>query len=545
MKICLAQLNTTVADFDGNAAKITKSAAAAAAQGAEIIVFPEMCLTSYPPRDLLLRHTFIEAQLTALDCVARDIKGIWAVVGFVSRNETGRGKPLRNSIAVIHGGRVADVRHKMLLPTYDVFDESRYFEPAAENPPVAIAGHRVGLTICEDAWARYHGPEAPAYFSDPVAALCKGGVEFIINASASPFTLGKQRVRRELLSHYARSCGKPLLYVNQVGGNDELVFDGDSQVYGPDGKLHVCGRLFEEDLLIFDVDNLPPPQDAPELDDVTAIHKTLVLGIRDYAHKCGFKNAVLGLSGGIDSSLVAALAAEALGPENVTGVSMPSIYSSQATIEDPAILAKNLGIRLEVIPINPAHDTFLKMLGKNLGDDNASDLARQNLQARIRGTLLMALSNRRHWLLLATGNKSELATGYCTLYGDMCGGLAPIGDVMKTQVYALSRRVNATREIIPVRVLTRSPSAELKPNQTDQDSLPPYEILDEILQAYVEDEKGVEEIVKMGFSREVVMDVRRRIATSEHKRRQAPLTLKVTSRAFGHGRRLPIARKIL
>jgi NAD+ synthase (glutamine-hydrolysing) len=329
-----------------------------------------------------------------------------------------------------------------------------------------------------------------------------------------------------------------------VGGNDELVFDGDSQVYGPDGKLRVCGKAFEEDLVVFDVDKLPPAQAAPELDDVTAIHKTLVLGIRDYCRKCGFKKAVLGLSGGIDSSLVAALAAEALGPENVVGVSMPSIYSSRATIEDPEILARNLGIQYEVIPINPAHETFLNMLGKNLGDDNASDLARQNLQARIRGTLLMALSNRHHWMLLATGNKSELATGYCTLYGDMCGGLAPIGDVLKTQVYKLSRRVNRERELIPVRVLTRAPSAELKPNQTDQDSLPPYEILDDILEAYVEGEKGVDEIVKMGFSRDVVNDVQRRIATSEHKRRQAPPTIKVTSRAFGHGRRLPIARKI-
>ena len=545
MRIGLAQVNTTVGDLAGNRRRLLEAAAQAGREGAELVVFPEMALTSYPPRDLLLRRSFINAQLGALDELASNMGDITAVVGFVSRNETGEGKPLRNSAAVLRGGRVTDVRHKTLLPTYDVFDERRYFEPAGDNEPVTIGGRRVGLTICEDAWAPYSGPGAPGCRHDPLKALAQRGIDLAINISASPFTLGKPAVRAGLLSGHARSCGAPLVYVNQVGGNDELVFDGDSQAYAADGTRRIWGALFEEDLIVFDVDDLPAPRRAGPPPEIETVHRAVVLGIRDFVRKCGFSQVVLGLSGGVDSSVTAALAAEALGPENATGISMPSVYSSPASREDAAKLAANLGIDLEVIPLGPAFDALKAMLSRHLTDRRAADITEQNIQARIRGLLVMALANRHGWLAIATGNKSELATGYCTLYGDMCGALAPLGDILKTQVYALAQHVNRRRHVIPDRAIGRPPSAELRPNQTDQDSLPAYDVLDGILEAYLEQERGLEEVIEMGFERDVVLDVVRRIGASEHKRRQAPPCLKVTSRAFGHGRRLPIARKIL
>ena len=545
MRVALAQINTTVGDLEGNLARIRAAAAEARRRGAEVVVFPEMVLTSYPPRDLLLRESFVEAQIRALHDLAREASDLTLVVGFVSRNESGAGKALRNSAAVLADGRVKDVRHKSLLPTYDVFDERRYFEPASRNEPISLLGRRVGLTICEDAWALYDGPGALAYARDPVQDLARRGVDLVVNISASPFTLGKPAIRTALLCGHARAARAPVLYVNQVGGNDELVFDGASQVIGPDGAPRAWGAAFAEDLLIVDVDALPPEAPLPPEDEAEAIRRAVVLGLRDFVRKCGFERVVLGMSGGADSSVVAALAAEALGPENVTGVAMPSMYSAPASREDAETLARNLGIRFEVIPIGPPFDAMRAALGRHLADERAADVALQNLQARLRGTILMALSNRYGWMLLATGNKSELATGYCTLYGDMCGALAPIGDVLKTQVYAVAGHINREQPVIPERVLTRAPSAELKPNQTDQDSLPPYEVLDGILRICIEEERvEVEELVRRGFRREDAVDTLWRIAASEHKRRQAPPCLKVTSRAFGYGRRLPIARKI-
>ena len=545
MRIALAQINTTIADIDGNVARMLDAAAQAHGAGADIVAFPELAVTSYPPRDLLLRQNFVEAQRRALDEMAARLPKIAAIVGFVGTNDSGRGKPLRNSLAVLQSGRVTDVRHKMLLPTYDVFDERRYFEPAAETSPVEINGALLGLTICEDAWACYEGPGTPAYGKDPFRLLTEQGARVHVNISASPFVAGKPATRTRLLSDHAKRNAVPVLYVNQVGGNDELIFDGDSQVLAADGSLRMAGKPFEEDLLIADLDALPAPIQRDVLTDTAAIHKALVLGTRDFVRKCGFSGVVLGLSGGIDSTVVAAIAAEALGPENVTGISMPSVYSSSHSLEDAAALARNLGIHYEVLPISPAFDALQSMLGDHLADEEAADIAVQNLQARLRGTLVMAMANRHGWLGMATGNKSELSTGYCTLYGDMCGALAPLGDVLKTQVYAVARHINAEREVIPERVITKAPSAELRPNQTDQDSLPPYDALDGILEAYVGDERGEEEIVALGYDPAVVADVLRRISTSEHKRRQAAPCLKVTSRAFGHGRRLPIARKTL
>jgi len=476
-----------------------------------------------------------------LERLARELDGAVTILGFVSRNADG-GKPLRNSAAVLAGGRVGAVRHKALLPTYEVFDERRYFEPAAGNEPLDLLGRRIGLTICEDAWADYRGPGGLEYPGrDPVRALQERGIEGIVNIAAAPFTTGESASRASLLSAHARRAGVPLLYVNQVGGNDELVFDGDSQVYGPDGTRRLRAARFREDLLLVDVEALPAPAEPAPEPEVRAIRAAIGLGLRDFVHKCGFCRVVLGLSGGIDSSVTAALAAEALGPGNVTGVSMPSAYSSPTSREDAEALARNLGIGFEVIPIAPAFDALRIMLAEHLADREAADITEQNLQARIRGVVIMALANRHGWLALATGNKSELATGYCTLYGDMCGALAPLGDVLKTQVYALAEEINRERAVIPRRVLTRPPSAELRPGQTDQDSLPEYPVLDGILRAYVEEKADLEEILARGFDEAAVRDTVRRVARSEHKRRQAPPCLKVTSRALGHGRRLPIA----
>lgn len=544
MKICMAQIDTTVGDFRGNSRKILQYVDRAKYAEAELVVFPEMALTSYPPRDLLLRESFIDAQLDALAETAAQIKDIAAIIGFVSKNESGEGKRLRNSAAVIIDGRIVDIRHKRLLPTYDVFDEQRYFEPTEENEPLEIFGGRIGLTICEDAWAPWRGLGMPTYTMDPVRALAEKGARLIINISASPFTTGKSQVRHKLLSDHARSCAIPVVYVNQVGGNDELVFDGESRVYGSDGEALATCKAFEEDMLVIDTDDLPSALNKLDYDEIGSIRKAVALGTRDFVRKCGFLEVVLGLSGGIDSSVVLALAAEALGPANVNAIFMPSVYSSQDSADDSKKLAKNLGVNFETIPITPVQNALGDMMANHLIDGKASDIAQQNIQARLRGLILMALSNRYGWLLLATGNKSELATGYCTLYGDMCGGLAPIGDVLKTQVYALARHINRNGEIIPERVITRPPSAELKPNQTDQDSLPPYDTLDRILEEYIEQEKGIEEIIAMGHDRKLVAEVIRMVDGAEHKRRQAAPCLKVTSRAFGHGRRLPIAKKM-
>jgi len=541
MKVALAQINPTVGDFDGNAAKIKEAARRAVAQGADLAVFPEMSLMGYPPRDLVEHAGFVERCLEALDRLARELP-LPAIVGFVSRNERREGKPLHNSAAFIQAGRVVSVHHKSLLPTYDVFDEDRYFEPGPAPRAAQFDGRKLGVTICEDLWRPESSLHARYHF-DPIPALTGQGAQVIINLSASPFTLGKMEVRRRLLSDHARRLGLPVIYVNQVGGNDELVFDGGSMVMDERGELVAAARQFEEDLLVVDLEALPSPIPQPSEDRAEAAFRALALGTRDYLHKCGFQSAVLGLSGGIDSALTCVIAAEALGPKNVLGVSLPSRFSSAGALDDAVALAANLGIRHITIPIEKIHQAFLDTLAP-VFQGLRPDITEENVQARIRGTLLMALSNKRGMLLLTTGNKSELATGYCTLYGDMCGGLAPIGDVPKMMVYEISRWVNREKVVIPLDSLTKPPSAELRPNQTDQDTLPPYELVDRVLQGYIEEQKEPREIVASGVDRAVVEDVVRRIETSEYKRRQAVPVLKITSKAFGYGRRVPIAKRV-
>ena len=540
MKIALAQIDPTIGDFAGNAALILKAAKRAAQMGADLAVFPEMSLMGYPPRDLVEQHGFVRRELAALDGLAERL-ALPSVVGYVALNESGVGKPLHNSAALIADGRVVSVHHKSLLPTYDVFDEDRYFEPSPSLRVAKFGGTILGITICEDLWRKADGLHL-RYRADPVPSLAEQGVEVIINLSASPFTLDKMQVRRRLLAEHAIELSAPVVYVNQVGGNDELVFDGGSMVVNARGELVAQAKRFEEDLLVVDLDSPPAPVREPETDRIETVFRALALGARDYLGKCGFTEAVIGLSGGIDSAVVAAIASAALEPRNVLGVSMPSRFSAEASLEDARTLAATLGIRHATIPIEPAHTVFMEML-QPVFENRPADVTEENLQARIRGVLLMALSNKFGMLLLASGNKSELAAGYCTLYGDMCGGLAPLSDVPKTMVYDIARWVNREKEIIPMNTLKRAPSAELRPNQTDQDTLPSYEILDRVLHQHIEEQMDLEEIAASGVDRAVAEDVIRRIERFEYKRRQAVPGLKITSKAFGSGRRVPIAAK--
>jgi NAD+ synthetase len=463
------------------------------------------------------------------------------LVGFVGRHEKRPGRAVTNSVALLHEGKVAAIRHKTLLPTYDVFDEDRYFEPAQENLPVPFRQTKIGLTICEDVWNDEDFWRDRRYRRNPAAELVAAGAQVLFNSSASPWHLGKNRMRDQMLASLAAKVRCPLVYCNLVGGNDELIFDGGSLVYDGAGRLVASAKLFEEDFVVLDLATAPTVA-APALAEEEQLFKALVVGLRDYLHKCGFKSAVLGLSGGIDSALTAVLAVEALGKENVRGVSMPSRYSSPGSLDDARQLAERLGIRYDVIPIEPV---FVAAKGqfKEVFAGRAEDATEENMQARLRGMILMALSNKFGSLVLTTGNKSELAVGYCTLYGDMCGGLAVISDVPKTVVYRLARWVNRDREIIPEASITKPPSAELRPNQTDQDSLPPYDVLDAILDLYVVELKSAEEIVRAGFDEAVVKRVVRLIDVNEYKRRQSAPGLKVTTKAFGVGRRVPIAQR--
>jgi NAD+ synthetase len=568
MRIALAQINPTVGDLAANTARHLDFIARAKSQGAILVVFPELSLLGYPPKDLLLKSQFITDSLNALDEIARQVRGgIDVIVGYADRNTAPIGRPLHNAVALLRDGKVHSKHFKTLLPTYDVFDESRYFEPGPINETenlVRIGDVTAGLSVCEDLWNDEKLIARRLYHQNPIADLNAAGAQLLINASASPFVLGKHEFRLQLFGEQVRRFNKPLVYVNQVGGNDELIFDGNSHVLDHNGNLVAQAKDFEEDLLVVDLPISPSPHHriwAPHSTGLQSLYKALLLGLRDYVTKCGFKSVVLGLSGGIDSALVAALAAHALGPDKVTGVAMPSRYSSTHSLEDAAALAKNLGIHYHVVPIDPMHAAYERSLyplfesiaeaasavgrGKDPSrPDLAADLTDQNLQARTRGATLMAFSNRFNHLLLTTGNKSEIATGYCTLYGDMCGGLAVISDVPKTSVWALSRWINEhhKREAIPWRSIEKVPSAELKPNQTDQDSLPPYDLLDDILHRYIEEEKGAAEIVAEGFDPATVTRVIKLIDRSEYKRRQAAPGLKVTSRAFGFGRRMPIAQ---
>ncbi|MBM3822578.1 MAG: NAD+ synthase [Verrucomicrobia bacterium] len=541
MKIALAQINTTVGDFPGNTEKTLDAYRRAAAEGAELVVLPELTLAGYPPRDLLLRESFVEANLGCLKNLAGQLQGPPALVGFAARSERRPGRSVANAAALLHQGRIQEVRHKTLLPTYDVFDEDRYFEPAETNPVLLAAGRRLGVTICEDLWNDEDFWPERRYCANPAFDLRAQGIDILVNLSASPWHLGKERTRRRMLSELAVKMACPLAYCNLVGGNDELVFDGQSLLLNGQGRILAAGRAFEEDLIVASTE-AGEGSGTSSMSDEEAVCRALVLGLRDYVRKCGFKSVVLGLSGGIDSALVASLAAEALGPEQVLGVSLPSRYSSQGSLDDARELAQRLGIRYEVIPIQPPFESVKGQLRDVFGD-RPEDTTEENIQARLRGVTLMALSNKFGSLLLTTGNKSEMAVGYCTLYGDMCGGLAVISDVPKTLVYRLARWINRERVIIPEASVTKPPSAELRPNQTDQDSLPPYETLDAILEAYVVEGRSSQFIAAQGHSIEAVRQVVRLIDMSEYKRRQAAPGLKVTTKAFGMGRRIPIAQR--
>ena len=549
MKIALAQLNLTVGDLAGNAEKILAAYRRGADAGAEIVVCPELAVTGYPPRDLLLKKSFVAANLATLEQLAAATGKTGLLVGFVGENTKRPGRDVANSVALLQHGKILATRSKTLLPTYDVFDEDRYFQPGDENKPVEFNGRKIGITICEDIWNDADFWPERRYRSNPPVDLADAGAEIIFNLSASPWYLGKNQTRYDMLRSIAVKTKRPVVFCNQVGGNDELIFDGGSLAFNASGEFIAQGKLFEEDLVIADTTATAKVTPHAPVDE-ELVYKALVLGLRDYMHKCGFKSAVLGLSGGIDSALVACLAVAALGKENVHGISLPSQYSSQGSLDDAAILARNLGIRYDIVAIKPVFEQCKEQL-KEVFAGRAEDVAEENLQARIRGTLLMAMSNKFGSLLLTTGNKSELAVGYCTLYGDMNGGLAVISDVPKLMVYRLSKWINSDaasraggeKEIIPDASITKAPSAELRPDQKDQDSLPPYEILDAILEAYVVHAKSPREIIAAGFDEATVRRVVRLIDLSEYKRRQAAPGLKVTTKAFGVGRRVPVAQK--
>ncbi len=541
MKLALAQINTTVGDLAGNEAAIRRAYERGAAAGAALVLVPELATTGYPPRDLLWRRGFVRRNREVVQRLAAQTGETGLVVGYVEENPTRPGRELLNAVALLYRGRVVATRAKMLLPTYDVFDEDRYFEPATQNEPVPFQGRRLGLTVCEDLWNDEDFWPDRRYRRNPAAELVAAGADLLLNVSASPWHLGKNRVRHAMLSSLAAKLGRPLAYCNLVGGNEELIFDGASLVLDAAGRVLASGARFTEDLVMADTEGPPAPA-TPEPPDEEKLHAALVLGLRDYLHKCGFTSAVLGLSGGIDSALTACLAVHALGPQQVWGVSLPSPYSSRGSLEDARQLAANLGIRCDVIPIGGVFEAARREL-QGVFAGRPEDITEENLQARLRGVLLMALSNKFGAMLLTTGNKSELAVGYCTLYGDMCGGLAVINDLPKQWVYRLARWINREREIIPAASLTKPPSAELRPNQTDQDSLPPYEVLDAILEAYVVEGRAVEDLIAAGFEAGTVRRVVRLIDQSEYKRRQAAPGLKVTSKAFGIGRRLPIVQR--
>jgi len=540
MKIALAQMNPVVGDIDGNVAKIRAWTARAKRRGADLVVFPELCVTGYPPRDLVEQSRFVRQNRRALEALASRVTRPGVIVGFVDPNPIPGQKGLHNAAALLADRRVVAIRAKTLLPNYDVFDETRHFAPAMENDPIPWLGRRIGLTICEDMWhVPAVWPKSP-YNRDPVSELAQKGCDLLINISSSPFHRGKTQLRRELLRDHVRRLRKPFLFVNQVGGNDEVLFDGNSFALDAGGLVFGQASGFREDLVLVDMEKRGGPA-WREDSEINQVRDALVMGVRDYARKCGFRKVVLGLSGGIDSAVTAALAVEALGRENVLGVSMPSPYSSAGSITDAKLLAKNLGIQLLSIPMTSIFSAYLRSLKTSFGRRPA-DVTEENLQARVRGTLLMALSNKFGMLLLTTGNKSELSMGYCTLYGDMNGGLAVISDVLKTTVYKLGRLLNARTPVIPEASFTKPPSAELRPHQTDQDSLPPYEILDAIVEAYIEDGRDVEEIAALGFDRTTVEKILGTIDRNEYKRRQAPPGLRISEKAFGMGRRMPIAR---
>jgi NAD+ synthase/NAD+ synthase (glutamine-hydrolysing) len=546
VKIALLQINPTVGDLTGNARLIADAARTAAERGSDLAVTPELALVGYLPRDLLLSSGFVHRSWETLEVLAGTLQsGPPTLVGLPEPNPSDEGRPLFNTAALIRDGRIERRFRKSLLPTYDVFDEDRYFEPFHGPQVLEIGGWRLGLSICEDVWNDRDFWKRRRYHHDPIEELAAAGAQAIVNLSASPFTAGKHRLREEMLGSLARRHRVSVAYVNQFGGNDDLVFDGRSCVFDADGATIARGRAFGPDIVVCDLGHSQPLGPAPETSTESEIWHALVLGTRDYARKCGFARAVLGLSGGIDSALTAAIAVEALGADHVLGVLMPSPFSSRGSVDDSLALAARLGIQTLTLPIEPAMRAFDATLRETFAG-TPRDVTEENIQARIRGNLLMALSNKRCALLLTTGNKSELAVGYCTLYGDMSGGLAVIADVPKTMVYRVARWLNqsSASSVIPEAILTKAPSAELRPNQTDQDSLPPYEVLDEILQRHIERHEPADEIIAANFDPATVHRVLRLVRGAEFKRKQAAPGLKVTDRAFGTGWRMPIAARV-
>jgi NAD+ synthase/NAD+ synthase (glutamine-hydrolysing) len=543
VKIALGQINPTVGDFVGNADKMIDFARRAQAAGAGLILFPELSVCGYPPRDLVERPSFVAKNRETAERIAAETQGIAVICGLVTPAHADTGKSVMNSAALLQDGKLAFLQSKMLLPTYDVFDEMRNFAPARQQDLFDFCGNRMALTICEDAWNDKHFWRKRLYRQDPVEELVRAGGNFVLNISASPFWLGKRELRRDMLATIAREDKVPVVMVNQVGGNDSVLFDGSSIVLNREGQVIAQGKSFEEDLILFDSATLTGEMHEQLAGEEASAYAALVLGTRDYVRKCGFKQVIIGLSGGIDSALTAAIAVDALGPENVIGVGMPGPYSSQGSIDDARALAQGLGIRFELLSINEICASYQKTL-QPVFAGMKEDVTEENIQSRARGSLLMALSNKFGAIVLSTGNKSELAVGYCTLYGDMVGGLAVISDVPKTLVYRISRYVNTLRPIIPVATLEKPPSAELRPDQKDSDSLPPYEVLDAILEDYVEDLRSAEQIARdHGFEVDLVRRVIRMIDRAEYKRQQAAPGIKISAKAFGYGRRFPIAAK--
>jgi NAD+ synthetase len=544
MNIGIAQINSVVGDFPGNVKRILAAYRECLEAGADLVVTPELSLVGYPPRDLVFKSQFVPKCLQALDYLAGEIREVPLLVGYVDHHHPGHpGKPFRNAAAWLENGEIQHRIWKTLLPTYDVFDELRYFEPGESCEPIVWNGHRIGVTICEDIWTDDALPR-PLYDRNPVEELSAKGIDLLLNLSASPFHLGKPLLRRAMLGGVAHKAQVPAIYCNAVGANDQLVFDGHSLVTDAQGRLAAQMVGFRESSLV--INPFLAVEDEVSLDscDAEQLYQALVLGVRDYVNKCGFSSVCLGLSGGIDSALTAVIAADALGPANVRGLTMPSPYSSGGSVDDSFALAKNLSIRCDELPISNAFEA-IKATMVPVFDDKPEDVTEENMQARIRGLMLMALSNKENHLLLTTGNKSELAVGYCTIYGDMCGGLAVISDLPKVRVYEVSRWINREREIIPWNTIDKPPSAELRPDQKDQDTLPPYEILDGILELYVEHHLSTDEIITRGYDETTIRWVQRRVDLNEWKRHQAAPGLRVTSKAFGIGRRMPIVQQFV
>ena len=541
MKIALVQLNPIIGDFEKNCVKIISWSHTAKARGCELVIFPELAISGYPPQDLLERESFLLAHDAAISKLLVGLPDLDVMFGCVERRQGANGKKLFNSAAVARKGEIIFRARKQLLPSYDVFDETRYFEPGQTPKLYELKDLKFGVTVCEDVWSE----EVKEYDIEPVdeifslAAANRETIQAIINISASPFQRNKEEVRKDIFRKISNKYSVPFLYCNQVGGQDSLLFDGRSMVIDRTGTVVSQALGFEEDMIVVDSGNWQGDMNgAIQLSEQAAVYQGLVMGVTDYVNKCHFSSVVLGLSGGIDSALTAAIAVDALGPENVLGVALPSPYSSRDSLDDAKKLADNLNCRFEVLPISELFSCFRRSLDPLFAGLD-EDLTEQNLQARIRGNLLMALSNKFGHLLLTTGNKSEMAVGYCTLYGDMSGGLAVISDVPKQLVYELAAYVNRSREIIPAAIITKAPTAELKPDQTDQDDLPPYEILDQVLELHLEEGQGYNEIVACGFDENMVHDILRRVRLNEYKRKQAPIGLKVTTKAFGFGRRFP------